>query len=147
MIRISLAIILFSAFLVPNAWPHGLLAAIEAHPSVTLRFIYSSGEPLTYAMVSIYPPGEKDIEYQNGRTDAEGRFAFVPPRPGTWIVHCSDGMGHRVNKEIVIDDMIQVQDDRAIVQTPLSKILPALLGISLIAHCVVLIMWFRSRKK
>jgi nickel transport protein len=147
MIRISLTIILLSAFLVPNTWPHGLFAAIDAHPSVVLRFKYSSGEPLAYAMVTIFEPEEKNIEYQNGRTDAEGRFAFVPLRPGTWIVHCSDGMGHRVNKEIVVDDAIQVQNDRAIAQTPLSKALPTLLGISLIAHCVCLIRWFKSRKK
>jgi nickel transport protein len=147
MIRISVTMVLLSAILMSNAWPHGLFAAIDAHPSVALRFNYASGEPLTYAMVTIYAPGEKEVEYQNGRTDAEGRFAFVPPRPGTWIVHCSDGMGHLVNKQIIIDDTIQVQDDREIVQTPLSKALTALLGVSLIIHCVCLIRWFRFRKK
>lgn len=62
---------------------------------VTALCRYSTGEPLAYAAITVHGPEYTDIEFQNGRTDALGRFAFLPSAPGTWRIGVDDGMGHQ----------------------------------------------------
>jgi nickel transport protein len=52
--------------------------------------------------VLVYAPGGGDTEFQNGRTDARGRFAFLPDRPGVWRVKVDAGMGHGFDIEIEV---------------------------------------------
>ena len=66
----------------------------------SLEYYYSSGDPMAYAKTLVYAPDDGETEYQNGRTDRRGRFAFVPDMPGTWRVVVSDGQGHRVGAEV-----------------------------------------------
>lgn len=76
------------------------LAAHEVHYSIVegKAFIvhaeYDGGEPMSYAECRIFSPEESTIEYQNGRTDKAGTFAFIPATPGTWRILVKDGMGH-----------------------------------------------------
>ncbi|MGE0083911.1 MAG: hypothetical protein AB7S75_05770 [Desulfococcaceae bacterium] len=63
--------------------------------TVTAEFYYSDGEPMSYAEVLVFSPEDEKTEYQNGRTDRKGRFAFCPDTPGTWRIEASDGMGHK----------------------------------------------------
>jgi len=68
----------------------------EQHP-VCDRFYYSGGAPMAFAEVLVFAPGEELIEFQNGRTDGQGFFAFCPPQSGKWRVEVNDGRGHKVN--------------------------------------------------
>ncbi|MEZ4526459.1 MAG: hypothetical protein R2941_11120 [Desulfobacterales bacterium] len=63
--------------------------------AVTAEFYYSGGEPMSYAEVLVFSPEDEKIEFQNGRTDRKGRFAFCPDTPGKWRIEASDGMGHK----------------------------------------------------
>jgi nickel transport protein len=69
-------------------------------PAVSAEFFYADGEPMRYAEILIFAPENDTVEYQNGRTDQNGRFAFVPNAPGSWKIRVNDGMGHAVNTSV-----------------------------------------------
>ena len=80
---------------------HALYAADTRHDGVVLvQFAYSGGEQPTYAKVEVYSPADAKVEFQNGRTDAQGRFAFMPDTPGQWRIIMADNMGHRVEHPV-----------------------------------------------
>ena len=80
---------------------HALRAAeIPQGQAVVMQFAYSTGEVPAYANVEVYGPTDAGMEFQNGRTDAQGRFAFVPNAPGQWRVIMADNMGHRVEHAV-----------------------------------------------
>jgi nickel transport protein len=84
-----------------TAAAHGLEVAVEsAGRAVIVRAAYSAAEPCGYAAVLVYSPAGGKTEFQNGRTDANGRFSFVPDQPGAWRFVVDDEIGHR--KEISI---------------------------------------------
>lgn len=86
---------------------HGVgYAQLMDEKPVVLEFQYATGDPAAYAAIKIYAPADAatstenfqdspKVEYQNGRTDASGRFSFVPDSSGTWTVIMTDGQGHR----------------------------------------------------
>lgn len=69
---------------------------------VAIEFFYSDREPMRYAEVLIFSPDDAKLEYQNGRTDKEGRFAFCPPHAGLWQIRVNDGVGHAVQAEVAV---------------------------------------------
>ena len=84
---ISLAVALLLAGAAAQVSAHALYAADTRHDGVVLvQFAYSSGEQPTYAKVEVYSPADDKVEFQNGRTDAQGRFAFMPDAPGRWRI-------------------------------------------------------------
>ena len=66
-----------------------------AGEAVLVTAVYGGSEPAVFCQVSIFSPGKAESEFQTGRTDARGRFAFLPDGPGTWRVVVDDEMGHR----------------------------------------------------
>ena len=84
-----------------RAQAHALYAAHTWQGSVALvQFAYAGGEQPTYAKVEVYSPADSKVEFQNGRTDAQGRFAFMPDLPGQWRIIMADNMGHRVEHTV-----------------------------------------------
>lgn len=73
---------------------------LDDAPAVSAEFFYADGVPMCYAEVLIFSPDNEKVEYQNGRTDQAGRFAFVPSVPGSWKIQVSDGMGHAVHTAV-----------------------------------------------
>jgi nickel transport protein len=55
--------------------------------------IYSNGEPLQQATVTIYAPNNPDQPWMELTTDDEGRFAFLPDTniPGDWDIYIRQG--------------------------------------------------------
>jgi nickel transport protein len=70
--------------------------------TVAVSFFYADGQPMSYAETLVFGPDNDDIEFQNGRTDQNGRFAFYPETPGTWRLVVNDGMGHRAEGIIAV---------------------------------------------
>lgn len=80
---------------------HDLQVTLEQSGAVVVaRAAYAGTEPCMYAAVTIFAPGESKTEFQNGRTDATGMFAFLPDRAGEWRFVIDDEMGHR--KELTV---------------------------------------------
>ena len=83
------------------AFAHGVgIKVVEQSPFIKIESSYSGEEPLANAKALVFSPGDKETEFQRGRTDAYGFFVFIPDRAGDWRFEVDDEMGHR--KEIVI---------------------------------------------
>ena len=84
-------IFLFELFLliVPVLSVPGFLEAhgtgyhvVEQNRTIVLECYYSDGSAMNYAETSVFSPENLEVEYQNGRTDSNGRFAFSPDSSG-----------------------------------------------------------------
>lgn len=85
------------------AFAHGAgYRLIDDAKAVAVSFFYADGQPMSYAETLVFGPEDQEIEYQNGRTDQQGRFAFYPETPGTWRLVVNDGMGHRAEGIITV---------------------------------------------
>jgi nickel transport protein len=82
---------------------HGITRTIEQKNAMVVTALYDDGEPISYAAVKIYSPDGGTVEYQNGRTDKSGRFAFVPSEAGEWLVRLDDGTGHGFEEHVRVD--------------------------------------------
>jgi len=60
----------------------------------SVRFAYSTGEPMMYAKVKVYSPSSPNMEVLQGGTDRNGLFSFIPDEDGEWRIVADDGMGH-----------------------------------------------------
>lgn len=110
-----------------SARGHGL-EFVRVEGATSLRALYSDGRPASFCDVTVRAPGEAE-DFQQGSTDRNGVFSFVPDRPGAWQITVDDGMGHRA------ETAMEVAADRAI--APLSRttaggLSAALVGVSLI---------------
>jgi nickel transport protein len=127
----------------------------KSYPSVIVRASYFQAEPLSYAEVMIFSPESDVVEYQYGRTDKSGFFAFVPNSRGDWKITVDDEMGHF--KETVVsiaDDFFTGEEATAIIAhtnhrssihdlQPLYKII---FGLALILGITGIFYWFKARQ-
>lgn len=125
---------------------HGLgYRLLKNDTTEVIEFRYSDGSTLPFAEVEVWSPDDAEIEFQNGRTDKNGRFSFFPDAPGIWRVTISDGMGHAASAQCEI--ALQEEDSKLILVQPQEKgsnrITLTILGISLIFNLALLI---RRRK-
>ena len=136
----------FSAFSLgiqfQSAEAHGTgYRVIRGPAAIAVEFFYSDNEPMSYSEVMVFSPQDKNVEYQNGRTDRQGRFAFCPSVPGKWRIEADDGMGHKAQSIILFSPKTtekphenygpQVNPDKPLMT---SKPLKTALGLSLIAN-------------
>lgn len=72
-----------AAVLMPaRVWAHNAHYAVMEAPAVVVEFFFTSGTPMAYASIKLFPPHDAEHPYQTGRTDESGRFAFVPAYAG-----------------------------------------------------------------
>ena len=101
--RVVLAALLVLGWFSADAQAHALLAKeLASGDARVVAFSYSTGDVAAYAEAKLYGPDSADVEFQNGRTDAQGRFAFLPDKPGTWTIVVADNMGHKVSHPMTI---------------------------------------------
>lgn len=142
-----------------QAQAHALYAAHSWQGTVALvQFAYAGGEVPTYAKVEVYGPADAKVEFQNGRTDAQGRFAFMPDAAGRWRIIMADNMGHRVEHSVEVaadqgSPQISGQNGGkpAVTASPgvggFSMPLRIVLGLSLIANLALCAALLRRRQK
>ena len=70
--------------------------------SVTVEFGYSDGSTMPYGEIKVFAPGQLSMPHQIGRTDAQGRFAFVPHQDGVWRLSARDEDGHAHDAEVEV---------------------------------------------
>lgn len=101
--RVLLAALLALGWFGADARAHALLAKeLASGDARVVEFSYSTGGVAAYAEAKLYGPDSADVEFQNGRTDALGRFAFLPDKPGTWTIVVADNMGHKVSHPMTL---------------------------------------------
>ncbi|MEB3358748.1 MAG: hypothetical protein VKK04_18625 [Synechococcales bacterium] len=85
-------LVLFALFGQPaNAWAHQVETDFSFDLiSAQLQFVstFSTGEPMASADVTVYAPGNREEPWFEGKTDEEGRFAFLPDpsQTGEWRI-------------------------------------------------------------
>lgn len=136
-----------------EAKAHGMGWRVTADQAVVLVFRYASGEPMAFGEVLVYAPGEAEHEYQNGRTDENGGFAFRPDRSGAWRVVGSDGQGHIARGVVDVSDSQIGPTATATVRTlAAGGAQPPgwgqiVLGVSLLVNLALASWWWQSRRK
>jgi hypothetical protein len=99
---------LFAIFCALNAFnnvsAHGIHIDYSFNfPVVSLDIYFSKSSPLVNAGVEVFSPLSGEL-FVSGKTDENGNFEFNPDGPGQWTVKVDDGMGHRKQLVITIED-------------------------------------------
>jgi nickel transport protein len=84
---------LTAALLAGSLHAHVLTHTAQPGSAVIVELRYGDGSPFSYESAEVYRPGEA-MPFLAGRTDANGRLAFVPDRPGDWRVRTFSEDGH-----------------------------------------------------
>lgn len=91
-----MALLLTLCCMVPGlAGAHSLRAVCWEGGAFVVEASFGGGDIASYAKVVVLSPGNNAQEFQSGVTDAHGRFAFVPDKPGCWRIIIDAGMGHK----------------------------------------------------
>ncbi len=113
-----------------------------------VTFAYVSGEPMAYVKIKVFGPGDEKMEFQNGRADRQGVFAFVPDKPGPWRVEAQDEEGHKAVAETVVAS--ETGNSVELLTPPAGKDkdqgapwLRAAFGVSAIFNVFAVIAWLR----
>ncbi len=129
-----------------GGWAHGTEGVVSPGGwTVTAR--YAGGEVMSFAKVTITAPNASK-PFQTGRTDQNGRFAFVPDVPGTWRFVADDEMGHRLSLtiEVTADSLTGQPAPPASAAAAASLASRALFGVGLLLLVASLVFWWQARK-
>jgi nickel transport protein len=97
---LALTAILFSTW---STCAHDLQYTVgSAQAAVVIKMFYVDNSPFTFEGYEIYREGEK-LPYQVGRTDSQGRIAFLPDRAATWRIKASSEDGHGLDFKLSTD--------------------------------------------
>lgn len=128
------------------AYGHGVTYGICDEHAMAVRFVYAGGEPMSYVEAKVFgPESSPDLEFQNGRTDARGVFAFVPDRPGPWRVEAWDNLGHKGSIKVVVEQSntgLKAGSQTETMQNG-SKAIKFLLALSIIANLAFVIAYIK----
>lgn len=129
-------------------YAHGVGYREISLKTVPLEFFYSTGEKMSYREAKVFSPNDKKFAVQSGRTDEQGRFAFIPDVSGDWRVIVQDEEGHRceakinITEEFLTDEnkMTDIKENYENNSPQGSELfIRALLGVSLIFNLAIII--------
>lgn len=109
---------------------------------------YVGGEVMSFAKVTVTAP-QSDKPFQTGRTDRNGKFAFVPDAPGTWQVVADDEMGHRLTMavEVPAASLVGSNEPPVAAANPRTSLASrALFGVGLLMLLAGLASWWQAKK-
>lgn len=131
-------------YVVPNALAHGVEHNFS-QGATAITAAYDDGSPMAYCDVKVFTPGEGKEPYQEGSSDRNGCFAFLPDTNGIWRVTVDDGMGHLLDAGIEISSTGLLSES----ESPQHKdrLKGTVLGVSLIFGCFGLYAMFTGGKR
>ena len=98
-LRLIFSLMLFCA---AQVQAHDLQYSVGGGQAVVIRLFYVDNSPFTFEGYEIYRDGEK-LPYQVGRTDSQGRIAFLPDRAATWHIKAISEDGHGLDFKLDTD--------------------------------------------
>ncbi len=98
-LRLLLSVLLF---LIWPAAAHDLQYTVVGGQAVVVKLFYADNSPFSFEGYEIYRAGEK-LPYQVGRTDSQGRIAFLPDRAASWQVKAISADGHGLDFKLSTD--------------------------------------------
>jgi nickel transport protein len=90
------------------AWGHDLQYSVSGAQAVVVRLFYIDNKPFAFEGYEIYRAGEK-LPYQVGRSDGQGRIAFLPDHAGTWRFKAVSEDGHGLDFNLSTDGAARVE--------------------------------------
>lgn len=87
---------------------HDLQYSVSGAQAVVLKLFYVDNTPFSFEAYEIYRAGEK-LPYQVGRSDSQGRIAFLPDRAGDWRVKAISEDGHGLDFTLKTDAAAHVE--------------------------------------
>ena len=139
--------LVFMLWVCASAYAHGVGYRQSEFRAVTLEFFYSTGEKMSYREARVFSPKDEKFAAQTGRTDEQGRFAFIPDVPGEWRVIVRDEEGHQCNASMnITEDFFTnteqpVNSQYASLPQGWDSFMRALLGVSIIFNIAMIIRW------
>ncbi|MBQ7216604.1 MAG: hypothetical protein IJS39_11560 [Synergistaceae bacterium] len=110
--------------------------------AVVLEFFYSTGEKMSYREARVYSPKDSKFAAQTGRTDEQGRFAFIPDTSGEWRVIVRDEEGHQCEAIVSISETLSASVSGDSSGYSVSDLwLRAVLGVSILFNIAMIIRW------
>jgi len=137
-----LAFVFFTLISLSIIYPHGVDSQL-INGGIGLIVSYDDGTPISYADTKIFSPKGEKIPFQEGVTDKNGRFLFVPDETGIWKISINDGMGHGLIKEIEVKNLNNLKVKN---KASLSKWYKILIGISIIFGLTGFALFIKANK-
>jgi uncharacterized GH25 family protein len=140
--------LLFPAML----FAHGVEISLATNtvPIETVRFMYSTGEAMSVAIIRVYAPSKPEVETVQSITDRNGYFSFVPDEAGQWQITAEDGMGHKGAIMVSTENGAAGENPRAEMAPGVTSKMPLALrmtlGVSLILN-VFAVYYFALKKR
>lgn len=122
---------------------HGVVYEVSKEEAFIIKIAYDDGVPMSYAEVKIFSPSDQKIEYQNGRTDKNGRFVFFPDKAGKWKIEINDGMGHGVVTNISVGEGLKLEETE---RKNLARWQKILVGLSLIIGITGILFYISAKR-
>lgn len=132
--------LVFTLWVCDSSYAHGVGYRQSEFRAVALEFFYSTGEKMSYREARVFSPKDSKFAAQTGRTDEQGRFAFVPDVSGEWRVIVRDEEGHQCEAKITVSETLSasVSNDSDNVK---DLWLRAILGVSVLFNIAMIIRW------
>ena len=139
-----LVLVLVAALWAGECFAHGVGYRQSELRAIPLEFFYSTGEKMSYREARVFSPKDEKFAVQSGRTDEEGRFAFVPDCSGDWRVIVRDEEGHQCTADLTItqdflDGRTQSQTQDSSLPQGMDLLIRALLGVSVIFNLALIL--------
>lgn len=134
-----------------TAFAHGVeVSDVTGQSDVhTVHFSYTDGTSMLFAKIRVFPPSSPDAPAQESIADRDGYFSFVPFEAGDWRLAAEDGMGHRGEIIVTVDDAAEaaLPPQNTAPSNKLPKAIAIVLGLSLLANIFALWYFAGLRKK
>ena len=124
-----------------ESYAHGVGYKHSEMKSIALEFFYSTGEKMSYREARVFSPKDSKFAAQTGRTDEQGRFAFIPDTSGEWRVIVRDEEGHQCEAKITVSENLSASVHDESVN---DLWLRAILGVSILFNIAMIIRWRSS---
>ncbi len=150
-----LAIVFTLTFFNANvANAHGVKWEVSQIQAQGFIFSYADGSTIKKADVKVFGPNDPQKLYQEGKTDKNGNFAFIPNSSGAWILTANDGSGHLVTAKLSLkdEDLAKVQSETSseinMANQVESAVKPYKMGVivSILLNIALLALYFKRKK-
>lgn len=120
---------------------HGVQHGVSEGATVVTA-TYDDGSPMAFCDVTVLAPESDEECYQEGTSDRNGCFAFLPDTNGIWKVTVDDGLGHMVKARIEVGSIGRGKTETA---APPDRLGGAVVGISTVFGVFGLYAMFAAR--
>lgn len=105
--RLTLLLACLLPTLTGPALAHDLQYTVSNGEAVVVRLL-EDNTPFTFEGYEVYREDEK-LPYQTGRTDSQGRIAFLPDRAGKWRIRTFSEDGHGMDFSLSTDAAARIE--------------------------------------